>query len=516
MSNKSLSRRETLKILGTLGVSALAPGLIRQAGPAAKMPETRKKNFIFLVFDALSANHMSLYGYGRRTTPNIDRFAASSIVYHNNYSPSNFTQSSTASLLTGVHPWSHRALEFFEPLLNKYDHANIFNSLSPAYQTIAFTHNIHAANIIEQFKSSVDILKPIQELAILRANKLEDVFKNDPIMGKYAAKRWLEDFLSPGYSLYLSPLFGVVKENTITNLDNKYKDLYPLGLSESEGYVFRMEDAIDWIIEVTKSVENPFFGYFHLLPPHEDYKPRAEFYNMFAKDQYHLPVKPESLFTEGETEEQLNSHCKLYDEYIANVDWEFGRLVRELTANGVLDNTYLILTSDHGQLFERGIHGHASPTLYDSLIHTPLIIHAPGQTERLEITTPTSSIDIVPTLLHLADAPALAYQEGKVLPGLGGESDSGRTIFSMHARRNPKRAPLTKATLAAIRWPFKLVQYRGYKKVDQFDELFDLENDPEELQNLAHDKPELVSSLQEELHVNQTQAEERSLGQDNP
>lgn len=512
MNNKLINRRDALKVFTSIGVSALTAKLLnRQLNLTPNLSDDHPNNFIIVLFDTLSARHMSLHGYQRKTTPNIDMFARSSNVYHRHYAPSNFTQSSTASILTGVHPWSHRSLEFFGPLLPEFNKANLFGALPPSFHNIGYTHNIHAMNILEQFRSEIQLLKPIEDLVLFRANDLEYIFENDKVMGEYATKRWLETYLAESYSLFLNPIFSTGASVIASNFNKQHRDLYPIGLSERDGYLFKIEDAIDWIIEITSKVSNPFLGYFHLLPPHETYRPRAEFLNMFAEDHFFLPEKPEHFFTEGVSEESQQTNCRLYDEYTAHVDSEFGRLIKKLEENGTLDNTYIILTSDHGQLFERGIHGHHQPVLYESVIHTPLVIHTPGQIEGTNIYSVTSAVDLVPTILHLAREPVGDNFEGQVLPGLGGEQGSQRVVFSTHARRNAKISPLNKVTFAAIQWPWKLIEYRGYDGLADFDELFDLENDPEELINLANEKPSIVSILKEELRKNQQRAEEKSL-----
>ena len=513
MSIKKMSRREALKAFGSLGAAAFTTRYLptlRSFQP--QVTETAKPNFIIIVLDAFSAAHMSLHGYGRKTTPNIENFAKSATTFHHHYSSSNFTYPSTASMLTGVHPWSHRALDFFEFLLPKYEINNIFSLISSTHQTLAYTHSIHVMNILEQFRPNIHMLKPIEDLVLFRANPLEFRSKNDKILAEYAVKRWLEDYFSPSYSLFLSPLFTTSSTIIIpSEIDNKYRELYPLGLSELEGYFFKVEDAIDWIIKSTHETQGPFLGYFHLLPPHETYHPRAEFYNMFAKDQFRLQTKPNHFFSEGWSEKDLQAYCQLYDEYVAHVDAEFGRLVQNLEKQGTLENSYLILTSDHGQLFERGIHAHDTPVLYESVIHIPLMIRAPGQSEGINVFSPTSLVDLVPTILQIAGHADNSEFEGQPLPFFGGADDSGRIVFSSHTRRNGKNVPLTTVTFAAIQWPYKLIEYRGYKGLDNFSELFDLENDPEELRNLANDKPAIVATLKEELRKNQTRAEDTSL-----
>ena len=74
-----------------------------------------------------------------------------------------------------------------------------------------------------------------------------------------------------------------------------------------------------------------------------------------------------------------------YDEFIANLDYEFGRLLDYLEEIGLLGSSYLILTSDHGELFERGHRGHNTPLLFEPLLRVPLVISSPGQEERKDI-----------------------------------------------------------------------------------------------------------------------------------
>jgi arylsulfatase A-like enzyme len=513
MKKNQVSRRDALKIIGALGASLVAAKALNVASSLkAESADAGKPNFIVIVFDTLSARHLSLHGYGRKTTPNIEKFAKTSTVFHRTYAPSNFTTSSAASMLTGVYPWSHRALDFYSPLLESFNRKNIFSQTSSVYQSTVYTHNVHVLNILEQFQKDVTLIKPIADLVTYNANQLPNSFKNDHLMGFYATKRWRETFYAPSYSLFLQPAYAFSQTLSYAQVNEKYKEQYPLGLGDRDGYLFRLEDAIDWIIQYAARVAQPFLGYFHLLPPHEDYRPRAEFLGMFANDGFKTPDKPEHFFTNHIKQEQLLGLRQLYDEYIAMVDAEFGRLIQELQNQGTLDNAYLILTSDHGQLLERGVHGHSDPPMYEGALHVPLIVHAPGQTAGKDVHSLTSLLDIVPTILHLAQQPELEYVEGRILPGLGGEEDADRIVFSMHARQNAKLSPLTKVSLAAMQGKYKFVQYKGYTGYANVEELFDLENDPEELNNIAAEKSAVAAMLKDALQKNQSAAEKKSIG----
>ena len=74
--------------------------------------------------------------------------------------------------------------------------------------------------------------------------------------------------------------------------------------------------------------------------------------------------KPIHPFTTGETRDEINKYRIMYDEFVAYTDFAFGQLVKEMEARGLLENTYLIVTSDHGEIFERGLYEHLQPVLY--------------------------------------------------------------------------------------------------------------------------------------------------------
>ncbi len=224
-----------------------------------------------------------------------------------------------------------------------------------------------------------------------------------------------------------------------------------------------------------------------------------------------IPEKPEHLFTLGKDNDRLWRKRQLYDEFILYVDAEFERLYRTLQAQGILENTMVILTSDHGEMFERGILGHSTETLFEPIVRVPLIIFEPGRQQRLDIQQPTSAVDILPTLLHLSQRPLPAGIEGQILPPYQPNPDPARPIFAMEAKRNPRQAPLEQAaTTMIIKQGYKLVQYRGHPQLvqeERISELFDLNNDPHELSNLAQQNPTLAAQLLDELESARQNAE---------
>jgi arylsulfatase A-like enzyme len=263
---------------------------------------------------------------------------------------------------------------------------------------------------------------------------------------------------------------------------------------------YTLEQAIDAIQDVVSSARQPFVAYFHMYPPHFPYKTRHEFVNMFS-DGWAPVAKEPNAFSAGIPDDHLNQLRREYDEFIAYADAEFGRLYDSLVQAGVLDNTYAIVTSDHGELFERGVWEHLTPLLYEPLIHIPLVISRPKQPQREDVYVPTTCVDLLPTLMHITGQVIPYWCEGKVLPGFDGLKGDNhrRDIFSVEAKINRAQAPLTQGTVALIKDQYKLIHYFGYDGIENAYELYDVVNDPEEVENLYLSRRSVATELQRGL-----------------
>ncbi len=300
---------------------------------------------------------------------------------------------------------------------------------------------------------------------------------------------------------FISALHRVWRTHEKQSLRVEYQKEFPRGLpSTNAGPIqYLLEDATDWVQQQISAAPQPFMGYFHFLPPHEPYNPHKDFINIFT-DEWQPVMKPEHHFSQGLTQNELIRKRKNYDEYIAYADAEFGKLVDFMRKNGLLDNTILVLTSDHGEMFERGILEHITPTLYEPITRVPLIISRPGQNKRVDVDSPTSCTDLLPTLLRAAGKPVPDWTDGQILPTFtNDEVDSERSIFTVESKSNPKSSPLTKGTVAMVKDRYKLVHYFGYDDFDDQFEMYDLENDPEELEDLYLESNTLAGDLKVEL-----------------
>jgi arylsulfatase A-like enzyme len=174
----------------------------------------------------------------------------------------------------------------------------------------------------------------------------------------------------------------------------------------------------------------------------------------------------------------------------------------KLESSGLLTNTWVVLTSDHGEMFERGIAGHLTPVLYEPVIRVPLLIFEPGRTTREDIHVNTSAVDLLPTLLQVTGQKQAGWSEGVVLPPFSTSHDTGRSVYVLQARKSGESNPIHEATIALIKEQYKLMYFFGYKQLGAGNErleLYDVRNDPEELNDLATSKKEITSELLREI-----------------
>jgi len=493
---KSFTRRDFLRIAGLFPIGLIAPPLIHKLHAASNL-QSEKRNVLVVVFDAFSAYDISLYGYGRPTTPNLSRLAKRAYVYHNHFSGGNFTTPGTASLLTMTFPWTHRAIRFGAHVRDDYADKSVFHAFDDYYR-LGYTHNPLANALLIQFKQDINGYIPREKLFINNDGLITGLFVNDEDISTVAWTREIKTVESGySYSLFLSHLYEKIQQDKIAS----YKADYPEGVPSSltDNY-FTLEDGITWLEKQAPQLPQPFFAYTHFLPPHFPYKPRKEFYNHFTNDAFKPLDKPQDpFFTEGNAYETLAKSRAHYDQYILNVDSEFGRLFDSLEKSGILDNTWVVLTSDHGEMQERGISGHTTSTLYQPIVRVPLMIFEPGQKTHRDVYTPTSAVDVMTTVLQLTGHPFPEWSEGTLLPPFNpGYTPSSGHVFTVQARANDPALPLTEATIMHVEDNYKLIYYLGYEELggeaERF-QLFDIKSDPEELSDISNLKKETASEM---------------------
>lgn len=507
-----ITRRDFLKLAGLLPVSIAAPrflGSLDTLGTAQRSPQ----NFLVIVFDAWSAYHISLYGYQRETTPNIARLADRAVVYHNHYAGGNFTTPGTASLLTSTLPWKHRAFQPGGSVDKKYIDKNIFSAFEDYYR-ITYSHNLWANILLRQFRDDLENYIPKNKYFLsdddsdsnrglfLSSDKIvQSLFRNDEDIALVSWIRAMENEQEGyAYSLFLSPLYDEYRRQYYESRFADLKAIFPRGIPKDDYANFLLENAIEGIGNLLPTVPQPFMGYFHFWPPHAPYNTHRDFIGRFTGDGFKPPSKPFDLFGEGGPKIKNRTE---YDEYILYVDREFGRFYDQLEQNKLLENTWIVLTSDHGELFERGIEGHRTPVLYEPVVRVPLMIFEPGRMSRVDIHANTSAVDVLPTMLHIAGQKPADWTEGVVLPPFyPSEKLQSRGVYMVQAEKSEQFGPLTIATLAIVKEDYKLTYFYGYKELGpggERIELYNIKDDPEELTDLVDVEKGIAQELLDQL-----------------
>jgi arylsulfatase A-like enzyme len=490
-----LNRRDFLKMVGAAAPTIFFPEVASLVEKSLMHRDESRPNVIILLFDAMSARNLSLYGYHRPTTPNLENFAEHATVYHSHYSGGNFTSPGVATLLTGTYPWTNRAINLAGVVKRSRTENNIFQAVGAEYFRLAFSQNMLANFILTQFAGDID-----QLMSPSSYGKKEYIVSEYFSKDKNITSRALDNFVFKTKSEPSSLLFGTLQNSLIfRDAARLSTEGYPRGVPHDVNYpvYFRLEDVFDGLASLLPGLSSPHLSYIHLFPPHAPYRATTRFDSKFI-DGWWPNVKPTHRFSEGSSNRKLTSARRSYDEYIASIDWELGNLFDVFEREKVFENSYVIITADHGEMFERGERAHSTVLMYDPIVHIPLLISAPKQKTRSDVYAPTNAVDILPTLMHLTGKPNPSWAEGKVLPGLGGIEDYERSTFSIEAKSNSSFGPLARTTIVLRKGVHKLIYYTGYEPEDTF-ELYDLEADIEEINDLYPAQPAIAKKLREEL-----------------
>lgn len=397
-------------------------------------------NLLLISIDTLRADHLSCYGYKRNTSARIDKLAADGILFENCFSVSCKTTPSHMSIMTGLYPQEHNVYMWSKnaqgPCLGK--------TLSPAIPTLA------------------EILK-------------QKGYHNVAFTGgaNVAAKIGF----GRGFEIY--------RED-----DN-------------------IEAAVEWL---QKNCNKPFFMFYHTYYTHDPYLPPPPYDKKFNPEYSgEIPNKAAFLKTMkiDETEDwhgqwdrlhqyywskvNLNDkhdlfHLKaLYDGCINNVDDNFiGGLLDSLQSQGQLDNTLIIITSDHGEEFlEHGRTLHDS--LYKEVTHVPLIMRLPEKIPAgLRVRQIVRSIDIMPTVLDLLDIKAEVGMRGISLLPTTANTNLNLTAYSdfndfappyIESLRNASQFLLMDQRLS-------LAKNQNALQKSGITQFYNTDNDPAEINNI--------------------------------
>lgn len=386
--------------------------------------------------DTLRADHLGCYGYFRDTSPNLDSFARQAIVFDRAVSPMATTFPTHLSIMTGVHPLEH-----------------------------GFMSNTRL--IDASFVSSPDLRTVAGKLA--DAGYATAAFVSAaPVRDSTGVSAGFEHFSQPEKDDWKK---GGIRRAGATN------------------------DAVyAWLAVNTRS---PFFVWVHYFDPHWPYDPPPPYDTMFNDDaelEAWLSARQVTRsFLKWRSRNAADIH-NAYDGEIRYMDDRIGELFDRLGADGIWDDTVVVVAADHGE----GLGQHdwaAHGRIYGEQINAPLMIRVPwdhpAQPGRVD--TLTSLVDVFPTVFGLIGSPLEGLLDGQA----GGRNvfGSGAGSPSAFAQRTDKRdkwEPGRKFALTTDHW-------RYYHLTEGDDQLFDLEHDAFELSDVIGQHPDVAGALKQEI-----------------
>ncbi|MBM3309149.1 MAG: DUF4976 domain-containing protein [Candidatus Altiarchaeales archaeon] len=303
-----------------------------------------------------------------------------------------------------------------------------------------------------------------------------------------------------GYDTY-----GVI-ENPFLNYASKMQQGFNQYTSKAGDARMLTNEAISKLKEAKK----PFFFYLHYVDPHHPYDPPKEFQKWADpnyQDVMHLTINVttpnvwniRTLYWDGNlTREDQKFIVDSYDGEILYADSQIGRLLKYMEDNGLLENTIVVISGDHGEEFfehKSSEHGH---TLYNELLHVALVIWNPKLEGGKAVEEEVHHLDLAPTILDMIGREIPRNFQGEsIVPYMLGKKRTDATNYGEGVCYMQERKSIQKGG-------WKLIYNTEPEKYNttQF-ELYDLEKDPEEQDNVYdnHKDETLVRNLKTELFV---------------
>ncbi len=419
-------------------------------------------NIILIIIDSLRPDHLSVNGYNRNTSPNIDNFYRQGTSFLNAYTSLPRTNPSLMSLFTGLYPHTHGIR------LVKNDNLNFSFTHLPE---ILINHGYETA-----FMGNAGLYEPPLRKGFKKFNLLSWKIKNK-------IKRGLKKVLNPRNFM-----------------------------SSTEQYI---DVAIKWI---KKNSKKKFFLCLHFDDMHWPYeipKPYDHTFDPNYKGNHDFNTLKHGKFSRGELmyghikfhKEEISHAIAHYDGSIKYTDLHFGRLIDFVKSKSLDDNTLIILTSDHGENFgEHNFYFLHGSSLYEPSLRVPLIFNYPKFFDGCKVIKErVRLLDIMPTILEMLNIPVLDKIDGvSLLPLINNNSKNKvKFIFAESMEeifKENKRIffPGVKGKWRAmIEGDWKII-YIPHPEKDIF-ELYNLTNDPNEQNNLIDKEKERASYMKDKI-----------------
>ena len=403
----------------------------------------KNPSVIVLMVDALRADYLGTYGFKGEVSPNLDRLAVESVLFENCFSQAPWTKPSVATLFTSLYPLVHGLT----------DHQGKFRGTD-----------------YDALRTGV-----LAEQAVTMAEAFQAA---DYRTAAFVGNRWM------------GPAFG---------FDQGFETYQTLGKTR-----VLLDKARAWLDSLPSGT--PFFLYLHLMDVHAPYYAREKDYQALrpspslGPDRHLTETENQELaghfrrtqWATPEDEKWLNAWKAKYAGGVRMVDRHLASFFEYLRQVDILEESLLVLTSDHGEEFrEHGFWEHGAE-LCEHQLHVPLWIRRPGaEGAGRRVTDVVGLVDLMPTLLSMASVPSPSSLQGSDFSTLllGKDSPDGQGVsFATATRRSP--------SLHAVRDGRYRLVWEGDTDTLR---LFDAASDPDEAHDLATQNQELAEVLRRRL-----------------
>lgn len=470
-------------------------------------------NVIFIVIDALRASALGCYGFKEKISPNIDGLAKQGVLFENAYSCVNTTDPSITTMFTGKYPLSHGIIKHGSQVKkediekfyknNKLTLAKILKS--EGYKTLAVDWLGRWHRIGFDYYSG--ILRD-QQYGETRKYKEAD----DNILSYFISK--LQKYPT---------LFRMAESFKYKISGKRAREISRALIFGDAGKVTEQAKQL-----IRKNLNNRFFLFIHYWDTHAPYYCPTRYAEKYYEASVDKDIeeilkdikRPERKDTIKSLGVSVNRIVANYHGAIEFVDDQIGELIQFLDALEILDQTLIVLTSDHGEsLMEHGIyfdhHG-----LYDVTIHVPLIFRCPETLPaNRRISAFVQHVDILPTILDILGMSHYDYLDGNsLIPLINGEVSKFRDFVFVEEAQTQRKIAIRTNKYKYIKSISKQEAVCKYCGVIHggLEELYNLENDPDENKNIVNTNPEITKELSEKLysfilHLEERKQEQRTI-----
>ncbi len=467
---------------------------------------SRKPNILMITTDEQRMDFLELYGESNVNTPNIKRLAEEGSSFSNMFAVSPLCMPSRASICSGLYPHNHGVTtnwDQFDPSKNLF-----FNTLKQNGYNIRVSGKLHFIHTFPWSKEGPQLIYNKQQA--YSEYGIDELYLNE---GKLSSLAQLDDYSSELYSenpelarSYLKDAFFVPNKVKTWPYKKEWHSDYRVAI-KAIGMVKRWSD------------DSPEFLWLSFEGPHYPFNPPQEYVDRIPEDRHFSDIKLDrdirNTFKGGEvpfderTAEAKQRMCRYYAANVEMIDEVIGLVLSQLEEQNLMDKTLIIFTIDHGEaLGDRGMIG-KEILFYESIVRVPFILRFPGKIKSNYVSNRLAeNIDITPTLFDLLN---ITFDEAAYPPLDGWSlkrdvstetqleasepannvSDSTDIYFSKKLKKWKASAlPQRNYVVSEQEGNVMIRSTDGYKyvyHVEQSDEFFDLNRDPDEIENHIED-----------------------------